>query len=251
MEWRDEGIIIGSRRHGESSVILEVMTRVHGRHMGIVRGGRSRRMQPVLQAGNRVELVWRARLDEHLGMFQVEPLELNAARLLSSACAVYALQTLAAHLRLLPERDPHPGMFETLSIVLEHLEDHLHISNRAQTCQPTRDGALEAFERGGRTWLRWRTARKCALPLGRLEFVNTSLTRSRFGFHHLGTIRVGEKTYRHVFDTTNPAFQLDFSEPTASSSASSEASNNAPTLLLLSLSVIALFVVGGWFWRRR
>ncbi|MEX0408349.1 DNA repair protein RecO [Aquibium sp. LZ166] len=123
MEWRDEGIIIGSRRHGESSVILEVMTRVHGRHMGIVRGGRSRRMQPVLQAGNRVELVWRARLDEHLGMFQVEPLELNAARLLSSACAVYALQTLAAHLRLLPERDPHPGMFETLSIVLEHLED--------------------------------------------------------------------------------------------------------------------------------
>lgn len=133
----------------------------------------------------------------------------------------------------------------------EHLEDHLHISNRAQTCQPTRGGALEAFERGGRTWLRWRTARKCALPLGRLEFVNTSLTRSRFGFHHLGTIRVGEKTYRHVFDTTNPAFQLDFSEPTASSSASSEASNNAPTLLLLSLSVIALFVVGGWFWRRR
>lgn len=123
MEWRDEGIIIGSRRHGESSVILEVMTRGHGRHMGIVRGGRSRRMQPVLQAGNRVELVWRARLDEHLGMFQVEPLELNAARLLSSACAVYALQTLAAHLRLLPERDPHAGLFETLAIVLEHLED--------------------------------------------------------------------------------------------------------------------------------
>lgn len=123
MEWRDEGIIIGSRRHGESSIILEVMTRGHGRHMGIVRGGRSRRMQPVLQAGNRVELVWRARLDEHLGMFQVEPLELNAARLLSSACAVYALQTLAAHLRLLPERDPHAGLFETLAIVLEHLED--------------------------------------------------------------------------------------------------------------------------------
>ncbi len=123
MEWRDEGIIIGSRRHGESSVILEVMSRGHGRHMGIVRGGRSRRMQPVLQAGNRVELVWRARLDEHLGMFQVEPLELNAARLLSSACAVYALQTLAAHLRLLPERDPHAGLFETLAIVLEHLED--------------------------------------------------------------------------------------------------------------------------------
>ena len=60
MEWRDEGIIIGVRRHGETSTIVEAMTRAHGRHLGLVRGGRSRRMQPMLQPGNRVELVWRA-----------------------------------------------------------------------------------------------------------------------------------------------------------------------------------------------
>lgn len=123
MEWYDEGIILGSRRHGETSVILEAMTAAHGRHLGLVRGGRSRRLQPVLQAGNRVALVWRARLDEHLGTFQVEPLELNAARLLGSALAVYGIQTLAAHLRLLPERDPHPGLFETLGVVSAHLEE--------------------------------------------------------------------------------------------------------------------------------
>ena len=123
MEWRDEGIIIGSRKHGETSLILEVMTRAHGRHMGIVRGGRSRRMQPLLQPGNRVDLVWRARLDEHLGMFQVEPIEQNAARLLASGPAIYALQTLAAHLRLLPERDPHTPLFETLAIIIEHLDE--------------------------------------------------------------------------------------------------------------------------------
>ncbi|MBX3595940.1 MAG: DNA repair protein RecO [Rhizobiaceae bacterium] len=122
MEWRDEGIILGARRHGETSVILEVMTRGHGRHMGIVKGGRSRRQQPLLQSGNRVELVWRARLDEHLGTFQVEPLVLNAARLMDSAVAIFGLQTAAAHLRLLPERDPHAGLFETLGVVLEHLD---------------------------------------------------------------------------------------------------------------------------------
>ena len=72
MEWRDEGIILGTRKHGESSVIVEAMTQAHGRHLGLVRGGRSRRMQPVLQPGNRVDLVWRARLDEHLGAYQVE-----------------------------------------------------------------------------------------------------------------------------------------------------------------------------------
>lgn len=123
MEWRDEGIILGTRRHGETSAILEVMTRAHGRHLGLVRGGRSRKTQPVLQAGNRVELVWRARLDEHLGAFQVEALELNAARLFDSASAVFGLQTLAAHLRLLPERDAHETLFETLALVIAHLDD--------------------------------------------------------------------------------------------------------------------------------
>jgi DNA repair protein RecO (recombination protein O) len=123
MEWRDEGIIIGSRRHGETSLILEVMTRARGRHLGLVRGGRSRKVQPVLQPGNRVDLVWRARLDEHMGVFQVEPVTLDAARLLSNACAVYGLQTLAAHLRLLPERDPHPVLYETLGVILEHLDE--------------------------------------------------------------------------------------------------------------------------------
>jgi DNA repair protein RecO (recombination protein O) len=125
MEWRDEGIILGTRRHGETSAILEVMTRDHGRHLGLVRGGRSRRLQPVLQAGNRVELVWRARLDEHLGTFQVEPVELHAAGLFDSACAVYGLQLLAAHLRLLPERDPHRRLYETLALILHHLAEPL------------------------------------------------------------------------------------------------------------------------------
>ena len=122
MEWRDEGIILGTRKHGETSAILEVMTRAHGRHLGLVRGGRSRRMQPVLQPGNRVDLAWWARLDEHLGSFQVEALELNAARLFDSACAVYGLQTLAAHLRLLPERDAHAGLYDTLCLMLEALD---------------------------------------------------------------------------------------------------------------------------------
>jgi DNA repair protein RecO (recombination protein O) len=123
MEWRDEGIILGTRRHGETSAILEVMTRVHGRHLGLVRGGRSRKQQPVLQAGNRVDIIWRARLDEHLGTFQVEALDLNAARLFDSAAAIYGLQTLAGHLRLLPERDPHERLYETLGLVIEHLDD--------------------------------------------------------------------------------------------------------------------------------
>ncbi len=123
MEWRDEGIVLATRKHGETSAILEVMTARHGRHLGLVRGGRSRRMQPVLQSGNRVELSWRARLDEHLGSFQVEPIAMNAALLMASRPAVHGLQMLASHARLLPERDPHPAVYETLNIIIGHLED--------------------------------------------------------------------------------------------------------------------------------
>ncbi len=123
MEWRDEAIVLGLRKHGETSAIVECMTAAHGRHLGLVRGGRSRRMRPILQPGNRVDVTWRARLDEHLGTFQIEPVALNAARLLESAVAVNGLQTLAAHLRLLPERDPHYRLYEMLNLTLGLLDD--------------------------------------------------------------------------------------------------------------------------------
>ncbi len=123
MQWQDEAIIIGVKRHGETSVIAEVMTRTRGRHLGLVRGGRSRAMQPVLQAGNRVEAVWRARLDEHLGEFKLEPVRLRAAKLMETATAVYGVQAMGALLRLLPERDPHPHLFEALDVILEALDD--------------------------------------------------------------------------------------------------------------------------------
>lgn len=123
MQWSDQAIIIGVKRHGETSVIAELMTRAHGRHLGLVRGGRSRTMQPVLQPGNEVEVIWRARLDEHLGEFRVEPVRLRAARLMEAATSVYGVQAMGALLRLLPERDPHPHLYEALDVILENLHD--------------------------------------------------------------------------------------------------------------------------------
>ena len=39
MEWSGEGLIIGVRRHGETSVIAEVMVEGRGRQLGLIRGG--------------------------------------------------------------------------------------------------------------------------------------------------------------------------------------------------------------------
>ena len=123
MEWRDAGTVVGVRKHGETAVILELMTREHGRHRGLVHGGRSRRKQPILQLGNIVEAHWRGRLDEHLGTFTIEPLRSRAGELMTDAAARYGAQAAAALIGMLAEREAHPKLAEGLEILLDNLGD--------------------------------------------------------------------------------------------------------------------------------
>lgn len=126
MEWSGEGLIIGVRRHGESSVIAEVMVEGRGRQLGLVRGGRSSRLAATLQAGNSVELTWRARLEEHLGLFtRTELTDARAARLIADRTLLYASQLLCEHLRLLPERDPHDLLLGRVIRILDGSLDPL------------------------------------------------------------------------------------------------------------------------------
>jgi DNA repair protein RecO (recombination protein O) len=123
MEWSAEGIVIGTRRHGENHAILELMTRDRGRHLGMVRGGSSSRLRPALQAGNTVMATWRARLDEHMGVYAVEATVSRTAHLLTHPMALHAVSLAASHVRTLAERDPHPALYDTLAILLEHLDE--------------------------------------------------------------------------------------------------------------------------------
>jgi DNA repair protein RecO (recombination protein O) len=123
MEWIDEGIVLGVKRHGETSIILELLTRAHGRHLGLVRGGSGPRLRGILQAGNTVRATWRARLDEHLGLYLVEAANLRAAGFLDKALALHGVTHLAALCRLLAEREPHIAIYDALQAILDRLED--------------------------------------------------------------------------------------------------------------------------------
>ena len=123
MHWSDEAIVLSARSHGETSAIVELLTRERGRHLGLVKGGRSRRLRPVLQPGNIVMADWRARLSEHLGNFTVEVLESHAARVIGDRAALAGLDTLTALARLLPERDPHEGLYEAATLVVRALSE--------------------------------------------------------------------------------------------------------------------------------
>ena len=123
MQWTDEGIVLGVRRHGETSVILELMTHERGRHLGLVRGGTGTRLRGVLQPGNSLRATWRARLDDHLGNYAVEGTNLRAAGFLSAAHAVHGVTHLAALCRLLAEREPHVRIHGALEAILDALDD--------------------------------------------------------------------------------------------------------------------------------
>jgi DNA repair protein RecO (recombination protein O) len=123
MQWTDEGIVLGVRRHGETSVILELMTKERGRHLGLVRGGAGKRLRGVLQPGNALRATWRARLDDHLGNYAVEAVSLRAAGYLNAAHAVHGVTHLTALCRLLAEREPHARLHAELEMILDKLED--------------------------------------------------------------------------------------------------------------------------------
>ena len=123
MEWVDDAIILSARPYGERGVIVDALTSRHGRHAGLVRHGASKQMRGVLEPGNEVSVKWRARLQEHLGNYSVEPVRARAAAVmrdplrlsgLTSACAVAQ--------QVLPEREPHGAVYEGMRALLDAIE---------------------------------------------------------------------------------------------------------------------------------
>jgi DNA repair protein RecO (recombination protein O) len=126
MEWEDEGIVLATRRHGEGALIVQLLTRAHGRHAGLVRGGQGRKLRTVYEIGNRIAATWKARLAEHLGALTGDMLHAHAARVIEDPARLACLAAATALAEAsLPEREPHPAAYAGLSALLESLDaDH-------------------------------------------------------------------------------------------------------------------------------
>jgi DNA repair protein RecO (recombination protein O) len=121
MDWRDEGVLLSVRRHGESAAIIEVFTLGHGRHAGIVHGGASRKLAPILQPGAQLDVSWHARLDEHLGTYTAEPVK-SRAGLMADRLALGGLNSVCALLAfLLPEREAHEALYAGTLVLLDRI----------------------------------------------------------------------------------------------------------------------------------
>ncbi len=124
MDWRDTGILLSTRKHGETALILDVFTPQHGRHAGVLRGGTSRRLAPHLQPGAQLDLTWRARLEDHIGSFAMEPQRSRAAAAMGDRTALAGLSAVVAMIGYcLPEREPLPALYARTERLLDLLPE--------------------------------------------------------------------------------------------------------------------------------
>lgn len=112
MEFHEEAFVLSARSHGDTGVVVDLLTETHGRQAAYVAGGASRRMKPFLQAGARVIADYRARTADHLGSARLEPVGEGPSALFDDGLALAGLAAAAAVAQgALPEREPHPGAF--------------------------------------------------------------------------------------------------------------------------------------------
>ena len=124
MEWRDEGLLLSVRRHGETSAVIEVLTAEHGRHAGLVHGGGGSKLGAVLQPGAQLALDWRARLEDHLGTYRVEPIRSRAGVIMGDRGRLAGLNAMAALiLSTLPEREADAAFYARTVRLADGLAD--------------------------------------------------------------------------------------------------------------------------------
>lgn len=124
MEWNDEAIVLAVRRHGETGALASLLTRDHGRHLGLVLGGGAKAGRAALQTGNHLKVTWKARLAEQLGSYSWELLNAFGTLWLDDVDRLAAISSLCALCEtLLAERQPHAGIFEGSLGLLQSLAE--------------------------------------------------------------------------------------------------------------------------------
>lgn len=132
MDWADDALVLTARRHGETSAIVTLLTRERGAHAGLVKGGFAKRSRSTIEPGNRVHATWKARLAEHLGNYHLETIHSHGAQLMDTPARLAGMTAaLAVCAAALPEREPHPVLYEVLCTFLQALE-HDEISGHEE-----------------------------------------------------------------------------------------------------------------------
>lgn len=131
MKWEDEGVLLSARHYGENSAIIECLTNNHGRHVGMLRQAYSGKYNNLLEPGMQLNLVWTARLNEHLGVFLIDKVKSRTAALIQSKQKLLGFNSLISLLHIsLPEREPLEILYNATVDLMDSMEkNNTWISN--------------------------------------------------------------------------------------------------------------------------
>ena len=123
MKWEDEGLLLSARNHGENNAIIECLTNNHGRHTGMVRHAYSGKLNNLLEPGMQLNLVWTARLNEHLGVFLIDKVKSRTATLIQNKQKLLGFNSVISLLIIsLPEREPFDKLYKATIDLVDSME---------------------------------------------------------------------------------------------------------------------------------
>lgn len=128
-KWQDTGIIVFANKFGEDNIVLGIFTVSHGFAKGVIKRTTKAYKAGAYQIGNLVEVTWQARLEEHLGNFNIDLLEAYTSRIMNNPCLLEGEQAACGEVSLcLPEKEPYPELYPIFSMLLKEgaLKDELN-----------------------------------------------------------------------------------------------------------------------------
>ena len=72
MIWNDIGFLLSKNRYSENSLITEIFTENHGKTIGIIFGGTSKKIKNYLQIGNKIHVNFNTKSENRIGYFKIE-----------------------------------------------------------------------------------------------------------------------------------------------------------------------------------
>lgn len=112
MKWQDTGIVVSTKKYGESSLILNLFTENHGLHSGLIKFSNSKKTRNMFQVGNICAVEWTGRLEDQLGYYKSEIEKSVSHNIINNSLKIDVLISLSSLLnKLLADRQVHSSLF--------------------------------------------------------------------------------------------------------------------------------------------
>ena len=130
-EWNDVGIILSAKKYGEKGLIINILTKTHGRYVSWINNHKTKSILSSVQPGNLVKVFWKSRIIEQMGSFKIEEISSISGKIFDEKLKLQALISLCSLLeKFLPERQNYSEVFDATKAFLNLLAINNDVDNK-------------------------------------------------------------------------------------------------------------------------